>query len=342
MQQPDAAQRGPLRLWLRLGGSLLIAAFFLWVVFRHVSLEALLVRLHSADWRLMVLGLFIFYAVYFFRGIRLWLITRRQLPLTRCTAVAILYQMLINYVPAGIGHVALPGILSRYGGVRTSSGTKTVIAIKLLDTAVICGVACIAGLTAGHLSPIFRTISLFAGTCAAIGFAGLLWPHRLGPVAIALWRRVSRGRPSGVGDWIENTLTVSDIGDFHRRLPALFACSLAFGVGRVLANWCTLNALGVGISVMQAGYLWAFGSLAGALPFQPPAGLGVSDAIRMALLFTVGQALKSAAEVVVINRAIVAPLDMVMTFLAWLYLGHTGAPPPASQLPPEGPRPSGE
>jgi hypothetical protein len=280
-------------------------------------------RLETANWRMMIFGLFLFYAVYVFRGLRIYIITHGRMSLDRCTAAAVFYQMLLTYMPAGLGNVALPAILSKYGGVRTSSGTKMLIAIKLLDTAVICGLACIAGLTAAHLGPIFRSLSLFAGICAAIGLAGLFWPHRLGPIAIARWRRASRGKPSRVGDWIESTLTVTDAAAFHRRLPALFASSMLFGLGRVLANWTTLNALGVHLSVWQAGYQWAFVSLAGALPFQPPAGLGLSDAIRMALLFTLGQAVQSAAEVVVISRAIVAPLDMVMTLLSWLYLGRT-------------------
>jgi hypothetical protein len=330
----DAAPRRSFGPWLRLGVTLIIAAFFLRVVLKQTTLHALGQRLDTANWPLMIAGLVLFYAVYVFRGLRIHVMTRGQISLDRCTAAAAFYQMLLTYMPAGLGNVALPAILSRYGGVRTTSGTKMLIAIKLLDTAVICGVACIAGLTAAHLGPIFRTISLFAGVCAAIGLAGLFWPHRLGPIAIALWRRASRGKPSRTGTWIESVLTVSDAAAFHRRLPALFGCSMAFGLGRVIANWTTLNALGVHLSVWQAGYQWAFVSLAGALPFQPPAGLGLSDAIRMALLFTLGQAVTSAAEVVVISRAIVVPLDMVMTALSWLYLARRGAAHTAEPAPP--------
>jgi hypothetical protein len=40
----------------------------------------------------------------------------------------------------------------------------------------------------------------------------------------------------------------------------------------------------------------------------------------MALLYTVGQSLTAAAEVVLVTRVLIAPLDAVLALAAWAYL----------------------
>lgn len=322
MSAGEEAQRehARLRRWGELTGTLAVGAFFLWLVLRQTTWGHFVRRVSAVNWPLMALSLALYYAVYVFRGLRLWLVCRRSISLSLSTAVAFVYQMLVNYIPAGLGNVALPAVLSLYGGVRTPTGTKVLVAVKLLDLVVICALACLAGLTAVGLHSALRGLAALAGALAALGMAGLLWPRPLGAAALKLWRTASRGSARGFSHWLEQTLTVKDPLAFRRLLPGLFLTTAAFGLGRACANWIALKSLQVDLTLWQAWYQWAFTSLAGALPFQPPAGLGLSDAIRMALLYTVGQSLTAAAEVVLVTRVLIAPLDAVLALAAWAYL----------------------
>lgn len=309
-----------LRRWGELTGTLAVGAFFLWLVLRQTSLANFVERVRGVNWPVMTVSLVLYYAVYIFRGLRFWLICRQAIPLSLSTVLVFVYQMLVNYIPAGLGNVTLPVVLARYGGMATPKGTKVLVAVKLLDLAVICGLACLAGLSVANLHPAIRLVAWGAGVLAAVGVVGLLWPQPLGRAALSLWRVVSRGRAKRLSDWLEQTLTVKDPAPFRRMLPGLFVATAAFGLGRAYANWLALQSLQVDLTLWQAWYQWAFTSLAGALPFQPPAGLGLADAIRMALLFTVGQSLAAAAEVVLVTRVLIAPLDAVLLVAAYGYL----------------------
>lgn len=306
--------------WVPLLATLAVGGFFFWLVLRQTTWADFFRRARGANWPLMALSLLLYYAVYIFRGLRLWLVCCRQLSLSLATTLAFLYQMLVNYIPAGAGNVTLPAVLARYGGVATPAGTKVLVAVKLLDLAVICGLACLAGLSVAGLHPAMQLLAATAGVLAAVGMAGLLLPQLLGRAALILWRAVSRGRAKRLSHWLEQALTVKDPAAFRRMLPGLFLTTAAFGMGRACANWMALQSLQVDLTLWQAWYQWAFTSLAGALPFQPPAGLGLSDAIRMALLFTVGQSLAAAAEVVLVTRVLTLLLDALLVAVSLAYL----------------------
>ncbi|MCX7597747.1 MAG: flippase-like domain-containing protein [Armatimonadetes bacterium] len=318
--EPSRQAPVPLRRVVELVGTLAVGGFFLWLVLRETSWADFVERLRGVHWPLMALSLLLYYAVYVFRGLRLWQVCYRRIPLSLSTVIAFVYQMLVNYIPAGAGNVTLPAILARYGGVATPAGTKVLVALRLLDLAVICGLACLAGLSVADLHPAMRLIAAFAGGLAAVGLAGLLWPRPLGRLGLSVWRIISRGRAGRLGQWLEQTLTIKDQAGFHKMLPGLFLTTAAFGLGRAYANWLALRSLQVDLTLWQAWYQWAFTSLAGALPFQPPAGLGLSDAIRMALLLTVGQSLATAAEVVLVTRVLIALLDGLLIAVTLGYL----------------------
>lgn len=328
MTAAGRTRRETLRMsrWLPLLATLAVGGFFFWLVLRQTTWADFFRRARGASWPLMALSLLVYYAVYIFRGLRLWLVCRRQLSFSLATVLAFLYQMLVNYIPGGAGNVTLPAVLARYGGVGTPAGTKVLVAVKLLDLAVICGLACLAGLSVAGLHPAIQLLAATAGVLAAVGMTGLLWPQPLGRAALALWRAVSRGRARRLSEWLEQTLTVRDPVAFRTLLPGLFLTTAAFGLGRACANWMVLRSLHVDLTLWQAWYQWAFTSLAGALPFQPPAGLGLSDAIRVALLFTVGQSLAAAAEVVLVTRVVTLLLDGLLVAGSLAYLHARAAP----------------
>jgi uncharacterized membrane protein YbhN (UPF0104 family) len=272
----------------------------------------------------MALGLAFFYAAYLYRGMRLWIMLRGALPFGPSVAASTVYQMCITYIPGGLGNVALPALLQRYGRVPAAMGVKLLVAIRLLDLSIICAFAAAAGLTASLSHEAFRTIAILAGVVAFLGLGALLFPDIVGRAAFAIATRIAAHTPWRGAPWIEDALTVRGPDAFRSSLPGLFHGSLGFAVCRVVAAWLMYQALAVPLTLTQAAYLWSFSSFAGAVPFQPPGGAGILDAANMALLLAIGQAARSAAEVVLAMRVLTVPCDIVVGVGSWLYLRRAG------------------
>lgn len=228
------------------------------------------------------------------RGLRLLLLVERGLlTWPRATLVAAAAQAAALFVPARVGELALPLLLSRATGRSFSSGVGTLLAARTLDLATLgiwSGVSVLA--IWGFYNPLAIAVSI-----------ALLAPSVLLPLTLTAADRLGLRclGPRGVRGrrWARRVRRVRlELGGLLRRPFRLIAAAVVsfvmWGLQWTVA-WFLLAAMGYRWSPTMVVACSATAAVANLLPFNVFGNLGTLEAGWIAALMALGVPLQVAA-----------------------------------------------
>ncbi len=261
------------RTLLQIGVSFAVAAVFLFLAFRNVPLTELAEALSRFHWPWLFPAVLVSLALMVLRAWRwqLELLPLRKLPLGRLWAVTSVAYSAINLLPARLGEVVRPWLLSQVTEIRMSQAVGTLVVEKLMDSFsilvfIFAGLLLTAELPAwvrqGAVVPAVFTFA-FAGIVAATYLRGEaffrrhlqpLLPQRVGQMTLRLLRAVLEGMqvlPDG------------------RLLLRVFAASVALWSLPIVSSWIVISGFGFPVPPTAALVVFIFIGFGTALPNAP-------------------------------------------------------------------------
>ncbi len=167
------------RQWRHVALSLLVCGGFLYLAFRNVPLNDLGAALGQVNVRWLVVAVCLSFLLMLFRAWR-WQLELRPLEhvaLGRLWIVTSVAYMAINLLPARLGEVVRPWLLSRRSGVKFSNVVGNLVIEKTMDSVVILFYILTGLLTVSDLPLWVRRGAVFpaVGAATLVALVGLLW-----------------------------------------------------------------------------------------------------------------------------------------------------------------------
>jgi glycosyltransferase 2 family protein len=253
--------------------SLGVAAVFLWLAFRQVALDELGHAFARFDARWLAPAVAISLLLQVFRAWR-WQLELRpiaRIGLGRLWIVTSVAYMAINLLPARVGEVVRPWLLSRREAVTFSNVVGNLLIEKTMDSIVIVFYILLGLTTTANLPLWVRRGALFpavgAGVLALL--VGLVWWR--GERFVERW--VIRWLPEAAGTWLRKVVVA--LRDGMRILPspalvaAVFLVSLGLWFLPILSSWVMIQAFHLDAPFNAAIIVFIFIGFGTALPQAP-------------------------------------------------------------------------
>lgn len=285
------------------------------------DVEQLLQRAKAA-WVAPALGLYV--TMQALRGWRFHTLIRGRLSPLRLSAIASVQNFLLTVLPMRTGELSFLALLAREQGISLALAGKILVAVRLMDLAVVTGLFIVASqLLPGLHTPLAVLLPalLLLALCAGL----VVWPQTLARVLLPV-SRWALGLP-GLRRWqakgeglVGQALTVADPEGFRSLLPSLWVqSSLVWGCGMAM-NYAALHAVGLTLPAAAVVYLSTVTVVSSVIPINGPAGYGAQDAVSTAvlLLLGIGRAEAIAAELSWHTLGLL--LCAISGALGWLYL----------------------
>jgi glycosyltransferase 2 family protein len=310
------------------------------IVIGLAVLALLLSRLNTGDlrdlwararpaWLLVGLGCYALMQVV--RGWRLHTLTRGALPAVRLAAISCIQNLLLTLLPMRSGEISFVALLAREERVGVAWATKILVAVRLLDLAVVLGLFLVAVGVPGVVPPVVRATALPVAGLLMLVIGMLMWPQTLGrllrpPVMWLTSRRpVARLRGAEkLRTGLEHAVTIADPEHFRRSLPLLWLQSLLLWALAMGLNYSVAAALGTGLSLLAVMYFATVLIVSSVLPIHGLGGYGPHDAIGAALLVSLGLPAQTAIAIELSWRTATVLTTAVLGAIGAAYLSATG------------------
>jgi glycosyltransferase 2 family protein len=252
---------------------LLVGGTFLYLAFRHVPLAELKSALRSVHWRWLCVAVLVSLVLQVFRAWR-WQLELRPLehvPLPRLWVVTSVAYMTINLLPARMGEIVRPWLLSRRSGVTFTNVVGNLVIEKTLDSVVLVFYILVGLVTTSNLPSWVRNGAGISAVAAALLLALVLVLWCRGEGFVDAW--VLHHLPQRAGTRLKRILT--SLLDGMRILPnprlllAVTAVSLALWSLPVLSSYIMIRAFGFDVPFSAAVIIFIFIGLGTALPNAP-------------------------------------------------------------------------
>ncbi len=261
------------RLLVNVGLSLLVGAVFLYLAFRNVPLAELGHAFGHFDARWLLPAVAISLLLMVFRAWR-WQLELRPLQhigLGQLWIVSSVAYMAINLLPARLGEVVRPWLLSRRSSVSISNVIGNLVVEKTMDAIVILFYILLGLLTTANLPAWVRRGAVFpaVGALLLAVIATLLWLK--GEPFVDRWvvrylpERVGRGLTRIVGSIVAGMRVLPD----GRLLGSVFLVSLALWFLPILSSYIMMVAFDFRIPFSAALMVFIFIGFGTALPQAP-------------------------------------------------------------------------
>lgn len=261
------------RLWRHVVLSLAVSGLFLYLAFRNVPVDELgtaLARVHAGWLALAVMVSFVLMVVRAWR----WQLELRplvQVPLARLWVITAVAYLAINLLPARIGEIVRPWLLSRRAQVSFSNVVGNLVLEKTMDSVVILFYILAGLLTVENLPHWVRTGALFPAMFAAtlVALVMLLWWR--GEAFVD--RHVLRLLPERFGTRLKRVLSAMVAGmqviPNPMLLLAVFVISLALWFLPILSSYIIIRAFDFPLPFSAAVVVFIFIGFGTALPNVP-------------------------------------------------------------------------
>ncbi|MEN6645383.1 MAG: lysylphosphatidylglycerol synthase transmembrane domain-containing protein [Armatimonadia bacterium] len=324
---PDEATDGqPTRrvpVWARVLVILISLAIIALLVSQiHPRDIAQLLQRAKTEWLVPALGFCLLMQVL--RGWRFHTLTRHRLPLLRLSGIAMVQNLLLTVLPMRAGEVSFVALLAREGGLGVALAGKILVAVRLMDLAVVTGLFIISS----QLLPSLQTplmVLLPALLLLALCVGLVVWPQTLARVLQPM-SRWALGLP-GLRRWrakgealVEHALTVADPDAFRSLLPSLWLQSVLIWSCGMAINYAALHAVGLGLSAAAVVYVSTVTVVSSVVPINGPAGYGAQDAVSAAVLLVLGIGRAEAIAAELGWHTLNLLLCIITGALGWLYL----------------------
>jgi glycosyltransferase 2 family protein len=328
------------RRWLRIALGWIVAALFVWLAFRRVSLSEIFAVLRSARAVPIALALGALAAGFTIRIVRWWRMLRvlePTLPLGACVRPFLVSIAINNTLPLRVGDVV------RAVGFRSALRTSpmavvgTLLVERLLDVVVLLALL-FGGLLALGRSVVPRPFLIAGVAVGLIAVFGLLLlilaPGWLRALAHAVVRRVPsvawRTRLGALADQLFDSLAI--VRPVRRAAGLVLITALAWALEGT-AYACVAWSLGADGSVFAPWFALATGTLATMIP-SSPGYVGTFDFFAVRGLTAFGT-----EQVVALGVALLVHLLLWLpvTVVGAVYLvaptkRHAGEAPPAAAV----------
>jgi uncharacterized protein (TIRG00374 family) len=275
--------------------SLLLGAFFLYLSFRNVAWGDLKAAFATFDVSWLVPAVLISLLLQIFRAWR-WRLELRPLEdisIGKLWIVISIAYMMINLLPARLGEIVRPWLLSRRSSVKFSNVVGNLVVEKTLDSVCIVFYLLIGLITTENLpSWVRRGAMVPAAVAAALALLVTLLYWKGEPfvdrwVVRYLPERFGAGLKRVLRSFLDGMLILPN----GRLLAAVFALSLAYWALPILSSWVVIRGFDFDVPFNAALMVFIFIGFGTALP-NPPAMVGVFQyACILALgLFGIGEA----------------------------------------------------
>lgn len=268
--------------------SLVVGGLFLFLAFRNVALGELEAALRQLDARWLVPAVAISLLIQVARAWR-WQLELRPLahvPFGTLWVVASVAYMAINLLPARMGEVVRPWLLSRRSSVSFSNVVGNLIIEKTFDSAVIVFYILVGLITTRNLPAWVRS----GAVVPAVGFAALAL------VVVLLWWRgerfvqrwVVRWLPARIGQRVMRVASslvdgMRVLGD-PRLVLAVFLVSLGLWFLPILSSWVMIRAFDFDVPFNAALAVFILIGFGTALPQLP----GMVGTYQLACVWALG------------------------------------------------------
>ena len=267
------ASRGGTRVWRNVALGVAVSAVFLYLAFRNVPLAdlgAALQRLHPG-W--LAISVALSFVLMLVRAVR-WQLELRPLervPLGTLWVVTAVGYMAINVLPARLGEVVRPWLLSRRAPVSFSNVVGNLVVEKTMDS-VVTLVYTIGGLLLVSTLPLWvRRGALVPAVVAAVLIALVVLVYARGEAFVD--RYLSRVLPTRFRAGVQRAVSAIVAG--MRILPnpgllaTVFVVSLGLWFLPILSSWVMIRAFDLPVPASAAIVVFIFIGFGTALPGAP-------------------------------------------------------------------------
>ncbi len=261
------------RAWRNAALSLLVSGGFLYLAFRNVPLADLGAALRRVDPTWLALSVLVSFLIMILRAFR-WQLELRPLehvPFGRLWVVTAVAYLAINLLPARLGEIVRPWLLSRRSSVSFSNVVGNLVVEKTMD-ALVTLLYILAGLVLiDNLPPWVRTGAKFPAAGAAILVTLVLLLYWRGEAFVDAY--VLRRLPERFGAGVKRVIGAIVAG--MRVLPnpgllfSVFLASLALWFLPILSSWIMIRAFDFPVPFSAAVVVFIFIGFGTALPNVP-------------------------------------------------------------------------
>lgn len=261
------------RQWRTIALSLVVSAGFLYLAFRNVPLGELGAALGRAHFGWVALSVLVSFAIMLFRAWR-WQLELRPLdrvPLGRVWVVTAVAYMAINLLPARLGEVVRPWLMSRRSAVSFSNVVGNLVVEKTMDLVATLFYILAGLVTIANLPDWVRTGARVPATIAAVLVVLVLLLYWRGEAFVDRW--VLRLLPERFGAGLKRVISAIVAG--MRVLPnpglllAVFLVSLALWFLPILSSYIMIRAFDFPVPFSAAVVVFIFIGFGTALPNVP-------------------------------------------------------------------------
>jgi len=253
--------------------SLVVSGVFLYLAFRNVPLAELGVALRRVDPAWLAATVLVSFLIMLLRALR-WQIELRPLvrvPFWRVWVVTAVSYLAINLLPARLGEVMRPWLLSRRENVTFSNVVGNLVVEKTMDAVVTLLYILIGLATIENLPAWVRTGAKFPAAAAALLVVLVLLLYWRGEAFVDRW--VLRVLPERFGAGLKRV--IGAIVDGMRVLPnprlllAVFLVSLVLWFLPILSSYLMMRAFDFELPFSAAVVVFIFIGFGTALPNVP-------------------------------------------------------------------------
>jgi hypothetical protein len=259
--------------WRNILASLVVAAVFLYLAFRNVSLGDLGDALREVDPWWLVLAVCVSPFIQIFRAWRwqLELLPLTHVPLGRLWIVTSVAYMAINLLPVRLGEFVRPWLLSRRANVTFSNVVGNLVIEKTMDSVVILFYILTGLLITADLPLWVRRGALFPAAAALVLVILVLLMWWRGESFVDRWvvHRLPERFGGGVKRAVKAVLDGMQIVPNPRLVLAVFVVSLILWFLPILSSYIMIRAFGFAIPFSAALIVFIFIGFGTALPNAP-------------------------------------------------------------------------
>jgi uncharacterized protein (TIRG00374 family) len=265
----------PRRVWRLVLGAL-VAAMFLWLLLRHVTMEDIVNAMRGADALRIAAAVAVFAVGYACRIERWRLMLRHEnggLSWSDCAGPLVASIAANNVLPLRAGDLLRVLSFNRTLGVSTATSVATLVVERLLDLLMIIaffGIA-LAVFGARHLDLLglggYALAGIAAGICGALLFPRVLapWVRAFGRRVASAWPRVGGRLSEALGRAMDSLEVIAS----GRTMPLLMLWSLLAWCAEGSVFWLAATAM-PSLAVPQGSWLaFPIGTLATVIPSTP-------------------------------------------------------------------------
>lgn len=261
------------RVWRNVALSLLVSGVFLYLAFRNVPLAGLAEALGRVRSGWLLLAVLVSFLIMVLRAWR-WqieLLPLERIPLERLWAITAVAYLAINLLPARLGEVVRPWLLSRRSSVSFSNVVGNLVVEKTMDSVVILFYILTGLIAVDNLPAWVRTGAMIPAVFAVtlVVLVVLLWWR--GEAFVDRW--LLDRLPERFGARLKRVLSAIVAGmqvlPNPRLLLAVFLVSLVLWFLPILSSYIMIRAFDFNLPFSAAVVVFIFIGFGTALPNVP-------------------------------------------------------------------------